>query len=116
MPEHVRPRNREVWGGGVPGLDDVFAGAGTVAPVTVCSGLYSEPLPVGDMTVGEIRARYHDRFDIDPESHAMVDGHDVGDDTVVKPGQLLTFVRRAGEKGEGRTEGPTGPARDDPRG
>lgn len=68
-------------------------------PVTVSSGPYAERLPVGNMTVGEIRQRYRDRFDLDPQSQAVLDGNDVGDDAVVRHGQALMFCRRAGEKG-----------------
>ena len=68
-------------------------------PVTVSSGPYAEPLPVGGMSVGEIRRRFRDRFDLDPQSQAVLDGNDVGDDIVVRPGQALMFTRRAGEKG-----------------
>ena len=51
------------------------------APVTVSHGVHTESLPVGNMTVGEIRRRYADRFDIDPHSQAEVDGRVVGDET-----------------------------------
>jgi hypothetical protein len=51
------------------------------------------------MPVGEIRRRFRDRFDLDPNSQAVLDGNDVGDDVVVRPGQALMFARRAGEKG-----------------
>ena len=67
--------------------------------VTVSSGPYAEQLPVGNMAVGEIRRRFRDRFDLDPHSQAVLDGNDVGDDAVVRPGQSLMFSRRAGEKG-----------------
>jgi len=67
--------------------------------VTVCHGPYSETLPVAEMTVGAIRARFSDRLDIDPESTAIVDGHEVGEGTTVGAGQCLTFIRKAGEKG-----------------
>ena len=30
---------------------------------------------------------------------SVLDGHDVGDEIVVRPGQALMFTRRAGEKG-----------------
>ena len=68
-------------------------------PVTVSSGPYIEQLPVGNMQVGEIRRRFRDRFDLDPNSQAVLDGHDVDDETIVRPGQGLIFTRRAGEKG-----------------
>jgi hypothetical protein len=68
-------------------------------PVAVSSGPYAEQLPVGNMSVGEIRRRFRDRFDLDPASQAVLDGNDVGDEVVVRPGQALMFTRRAGEKG-----------------
>src|SRR5262249_2855485 len=99
MSEQTRP-TREALGPGPGGLDDLFsAGAGNAAMATVTHGPYSEQLPVGNLTVGEIRARYRDRFDIDPQSLAILDGNEVRDDTVVRAGQMLMFVRRAGEKG-----------------
>jgi hypothetical protein len=96
-----RARNRNVLGQPGPGgLGDIFPADGASAPlVTVAHGPYFERLPVGDMNVGEIRARYRDRFDIDPRSLAVLDGNTVGNDTIVRAGQVLTFVRRSGEKG-----------------
>ena len=98
--QEQRRGHREVLGPGPTGLGDPFdpAQAGTQS-VTVCHGPYSERLPVADMTVQAIRTRFGARLDIDPLSQAVVDGHEVGDDTVVRDGQLLTFVRKAGEKG-----------------
>ncbi len=66
---------------------------------TVSHGPYAEQLPVGGMSVEKIRRRYADRFDIDPKAEAVIDGNPVDDATVVKPGQTLMFIRRAGEKG-----------------
>jgi hypothetical protein len=51
------------------------------------------------MTVAEIRTRFGDRLDIDPQSQAVVDGQEVDESTQVTIGQTLTFVRKAGEKG-----------------
>ena len=65
----------------------------------VSHGPYMERLPVGNMTVGEIRLRFSDRLDIDPQSQAVVDGREVDDSTRVTIGQVLAFVRKAGEKG-----------------
>ena len=67
--------------------------------VTVASGPYAEQLPVGNMTVRAVRARFGDRLDIDPASQAALDGQDVSDDTIIRTGQVLTFTHRAGEKG-----------------
>jgi len=83
-------------------LDSIFGdGLGSDELVTVASGPYAEQLPVANMSIGQVRARFRDRFDIDPNSQAVLAGNEVGDETVVRPGQLLMFVRRAGEKGFG---------------
>ena len=93
----------------IPSLTERNAGPGLPGPfadndeperlVTVTSGPYAEQLPVASSSVGEIRARFRDRLDIDPHSVAVLDGRDVDDQTVVRPGQLLMFMHRAGEKG-----------------
>ncbi len=98
MNERIRPESeRHAAPGGGSALFDQPSDC--QIPVTVSSGPYAEQLPVGNMSIGEIRRRFRDRFDIDPSSQAVLDGHDVGDDTVVRPGQALMFTRRAGEKG-----------------
>jgi hypothetical protein len=84
----------------VVGGSDPFAGAtDSGGAVTVSHGPYCESLPVAGMTVGEIRARFADRFDLHPMSQAFVEGNEVGDDTRLTTGQMLSFMRRAGEKG-----------------
>jgi len=67
--------------------------------VTVSVGPYVERLPIGNSTVGEIRNRFRQRFDIDPRTLAVLDGHEVNNDTVVRTGQILMFVHPSGEKG-----------------
>jgi hypothetical protein len=66
----------------------------------VGSGIYSERLPVGGLSVADIRQRFADRLDIDPSATAVLDGNAVDDEqTAVHTGQTLVFVRWAGEKG-----------------
>lgn len=99
MNEQTRPPSEQSQN--ARGLGSIFADdddSGRL--VTVTSGPYAEQLPVGNMTVGQIRTSFRDRFDIDPRSQAVIDGNDVGDDVVVRPGQVLVFSRRAGEKGK----------------
>jgi hypothetical protein len=97
MNERIRPDHERTFAsGGAPGFFDQGPGG---PPVTVSSGPYAEQLPVGNMTVGEIRRRFRDRFDLDPASQAVLNGNDVADDVIVSPGQALMFTRRAGEKG-----------------
>ena len=106
MNERTRPASERP---GIPGgAGTLFDESPDAAPrsVVVSSGPYAEELPVGNQSVGEIRRRFRDRMDIDPNSQAVLDGHDVDDQTVVRPGQALMFTRRAGEKGRARSPGP----------
>ncbi|HOX57300.1 MAG TPA: hypothetical protein P5205_11695 [Candidatus Paceibacterota bacterium] len=98
MTERIRPHAER---GGAPG-----GGAGlfddnqpSTQLVSVSSGPYLEQLPVGNMSVGEVRRRFADRFDIDPNAQAVLDGQPVDDQTRIGAGQALMFTRRAGEKG-----------------
>ena len=103
MLETTRPNRPESYDVGPGGPDELFNGCGAGGGmVTVNSGLHTERLPVGNMTIAEIHSRYSDRFDIDPLSQAHVDGNPVADDVTVQPGQILMFVRQAGEKGAPR--------------
>ena len=98
MIETTRPLQERSSGPG--GLGSLFGGPDDApALVTVSSGPYIEQLPVGGASVGEIRRRFRDRLDLDPQSQAVLDGQNVGDDVAVRPGQALMFTRRAGEKG-----------------
>ena len=103
MQEKQRPRPAE--SGGPSGLGDPFApdNGNQNENATVSHGVFAEQLPVAGMTVGEIRARYRDRFDIDPGSISVIDGNAVDETTAVRPGQILSFLRRSGEKGRART-------------
>ncbi len=67
--------------------------------VSVSSGPYIEDLPVSGTSVGEIRKKYADRFDIDKEAQAIVNGDAADEDYILKAGEALMFVRHAGEKG-----------------
>ncbi len=80
------------------------AGSSDFAPqplgnVTVAHGIFSESLPIREMSVAAVRARMADVLDIHPESVALLDAEQVGEDAIVRAGQRLVFVRRAGEKG-----------------
>jgi hypothetical protein len=91
QPQEVLP------GGGLGGLfgdDDATGGT-----VDVAHGPYREALPVGGMTVGEVRRRFSDLLDVHPEAVATLGGNEVGDDTRLRAGQLLMFIRRSGIKG-----------------
>ena len=106
MVEQDRPRREEDQGAGPGGLGTIFDGDAGGGMVTVTHGLHQEMLPVANQTVGQIRTRLADRLDIPPDGRAQLDGNDVGDDVVVRPGQSLMFVHRAGEKGRARRPQP----------
>ena len=99
MNEQIRPINES--DAGPNPLGSIFDSDGSDAGlVTVGSSPYSESVPVANMSVGEIRSRFRLRFDIDPQSQAVLDGDEIVDETtVVNASQVLTFIRRAGEKG-----------------
>ncbi len=97
MIEELQPIRESASGGG--GLGNLFDEDDSPGVARVASGLHDERLPVGNMTVGEIRARFRDRLDIDPQSEAAIDGLFVDDATTVRVGQHLIFMHRAGEKG-----------------
>ncbi len=82
------------------GIDSVWPGEDRGGLVQVGTGLYTERLPVGGMSIDDIRETFADRLDIDPGAQPVVDGQLVTDgSTRVEPGQRLAFVRHAGEKG-----------------
>ena len=66
---------------------------------TVSVGPYVERLPIAGKTVGEIRKRFKAKMDIDDRSQPILDGEEVKAETVVKEGQVLMFIHKAGEKG-----------------
>jgi hypothetical protein len=97
MNERIRPHAERGGAAGGAGLFDDHQNSNQL--VTVSSGPYLEQLPVSNMTIGEVRRRFADRFDIDPNAQAVLDGQPVDDQTNVRSGQALMFTRRAGEKG-----------------
>ena len=99
--ERQRIQSDEIEGFGGGGLPDIFSDSSpaNTGIVTVCHGPYAEQLPVVGETIRRVRELYSDRFDLDPESQAVIDGQLVDDDAIIEAGQSLVFVRRAGEKG-----------------
>ncbi len=98
--EHRETRARERPGGiGPDGADTSDFAAQPLGNVTIAHGVYRMDVPITEMSVAELRRRMIDQLDIHPEAVAMLDGQRVDDDTTVRAGQRLTFVRRAGEKG-----------------
>ncbi len=101
MKERTKPRI-DTTDSGPSGLGDIFSAYGDAgAMATVAQGPYAEELPIAEMTVGEIRARYADRFDIAPHSQAEINNHPVTDSERLHAGQVLQFANRTGVKGAG---------------
>lgn len=65
----------------------------------VINGIYSHSLPIAGMSVGEARREFQELIGIDTESMPVVNGIQVDDDTVLREGQVLHFIRPAGEMG-----------------
>ena len=97
MTEQIRQRRERIVPG-PSGPGNIFSNDSD-GQATVCYGPYSESLPVDGLSVEMIRRRFGDRFDIDPASQAILDGNEVNENTIIRSGQLLTFVRKSGEKG-----------------
>lgn len=95
----------EAFASGPDSFSDGFALDTAVASeghVEVIHGVYAHRLPLSGMTVGQARSELADRMNIDPDSIAVVDGNEVGDDAILGEGQILNFVTHAGEKGGDR--------------
>jgi hypothetical protein len=67
--------------------------------VDVIHGVYAHSMPLAGMAVRLARAELEERMNIDPDSLAVVDGVEVSEDTILREGQVLNFVKHAGEKG-----------------
>ena len=82
-------------------FSDEFAATATAAQgsVDVIHGVYAHSLPLAGLTVRDARLELEDRMNIDPEAASVVDGREVDEDTVLTEGQVLNFVKHAGEKG-----------------
>jgi hypothetical protein len=67
--------------------------------VDVVHGVFAHTLPLAGMTVRQARGELAERMNIDPEAIGFVDGNEVDEDTILAEGQVLNFVKHAGEKG-----------------
>jgi hypothetical protein len=97
---HERQIQESFASGPAPFSDD--GGAPTAVAegrVEVYHGVYAHSLPLGGLTVEQARAELQDRMNIDPEAIAVVDGNRVPEDTILQEGNVLHFVKEAGEKG-----------------
>jgi hypothetical protein len=96
--ERIRP---EGFSSGPEPFSDGFAAKGPQGRVEVIHGVYAHSLPLAGLTVRQARAELQERMNIDPQALTVVDGVEVQADTILKEGQVLNFVRHAGEKGPG---------------
>ena len=94
-------QRREHFGSGPYAHSDSLGGVATApeARVEVIHGVHAHSFPLVGMTVGQARAELEDRLNIDPAAMAVVDGVESPPDVVLREGQVLTFVKPAGEKG-----------------
>lgn len=90
--------DKQTDGGAFGGPFDQQPGPANVA--TVKSGQYLEQLPVGGMTVKEVRSKYSSQMNIHGNAVSIINKKQVDDNTVVEEGQVLTFIHKSGEKGE----------------
>lgn len=113
MMEKKKQDQQKQAGGGGGSIFDGVPALPANKNVSIASGPYAEDLPVAGMSVGEVRKRFKDRFDIDDAAQSIVGGKAVGDETILKAGENLMFVRHAGEKGSNsyiQLAGPTAKA------
>ena len=94
--QRVRPDD---FSGGAPADDFGATATMPTGNVDVIHGVYAHSLPLAGMTVRQARAEVEQRMNIDPDAMAVVDGREVDEDTVLAQGQVLNFVKHAGEKG-----------------
>ena len=72
--------------------------------VEVIYGVHAHSLPLAGMSVRQARGELTERMNIAPDALAVVDGVESDEDTILRVGQVLNFVKHAGEKG-GRSHG-----------
>ena len=102
-----RNRQHEQTGGTGPDpFSDGFTSGTAVseAQIAVIHGVHAHNLPLAGRTVGQARAELSERMNIAPDALAVIDGNTAAEDTVLVEGQVLTFVKHAGEKGSGLQE------------
>ncbi|MFQ5846867.1 MAG: hypothetical protein ACE5IQ_04240 [Candidatus Methylomirabilales bacterium] len=92
----------------------VRAGSPTQAqePVRVIYGVHSLEVNIAGRSVGDVRAALRQALNIGPQAVAVVGGREVVESYLLQAGEVLEFVRLAGEKGVGDLwPGPGGSGR-----
>jgi hypothetical protein len=92
---------QEGFAGGPGRFSDQFAGGNATQDgrVEVIYGVHAHSLPLAGMTVRQARGELTERMNIAPDALAVVDGVETDEDTILRVGQVLNFVKHAGEKG-----------------
>lgn len=102
MTERIRQHS---FGGPVAFADDEPSAAAPAGDVSVVHGVYAHSYPLAGLRVRDARNHLEERMNIDPDAVAIVNGNEAGEDTMLAEGQVLTFIKHAGEKGTScRTE------------
>lgn len=90
-----------------PGVDPIAAEPGLEAPavqrpVRVVAGADVQEMVLAGRRVGDIRTVARTLFAVHPNAVALVDGQRVDEETIVRAGQTIEFVKYAGQKGAAR--------------
>ena len=80
-------------------LDETLNKLETNCYVQVMSGSSSKRFPVAKQKVGDVRQLLKGVLNIADKAAALVNGKEVGEDTVLQANDRLEFVKRAGSKG-----------------
>ncbi|HEY4719997.1 MAG TPA: hypothetical protein VFF51_06920 [Candidatus Methylomirabilis sp.] len=67
--------------------------------VRVIYGVHSLDVNIAGRSVTEVRTTLRQALNIAPQAVAIVDGREILESHVLQPGEVLEFVRLAGEKG-----------------
>lgn len=83
-----------------PKIDDIFKEADEIAAAVRCvNGANERNMPIMGRTVEWARTNLQHDLNIAPGAAALIDGEKVGEDTVLKEGQTLEFLKESGRKG-----------------
>jgi hypothetical protein len=91
-----QPRPELPLGGAPNGDEEPETGS---TGVQVIWGAMAQQMELAGMTVGEAQRLLRPAFNLAPEATVLVNGRMAGDDQRLLSGQVLEFVRHAGEKG-----------------
>lgn len=67
--------------------------------ISVSCGAASSNYPVVGKSAGYVKATYREILNIETDAKAIVNGNEVNDSHILKSGDTLEFVRKAGVKG-----------------